>query len=121
MKRMIPFLVLMAAGLATSFAFASPPRGSHTSTSPSAHGSGAKCHPVNLKGTVSGGSISMTVTKAAGPRAGHLMGDQALKVDGKVSVQAWACSSGGSSPGPQTLFLRQLHVGGKPASGTTSG
>jgi len=120
MKRIIPFLALMAAGVATSFAVASPQRGSQTSTSPSAHGSGSQCRPVNLRGTVAGGSLSMTVTKGAGPRAGQLMGAQTLKVDGKVAVQAWACSSGGSSSGPQ-LFLRQLHVGGKPSTGTTGG
>ncbi len=121
MKRFIPLLVLFAAGVAASFALASPPgNGSGTTT----HGnsgshSQAKCHPVNLKGTVTGGTISVTVTKASGKNAQQLVGTTAsLKVAGNVSVQAWSCaaasSSSGSAPATQTLFLKQLHVAGSP-------
>jgi hypothetical protein len=120
MKRFIPLLALFAAGIAASFALASPPPGKGkptSSTSTAEHGkSGAKCHPVNLKGTVTGGTISLAVTKAAGKDSQSLVGTTAgLKVDGKVSVQAWACSTAGaSSSATPALFLKQLHVGGSP-------
>jgi hypothetical protein len=124
MKRFIPLLALFAAGVAASFALASPPsKGGPPAGSTATHGNSGnhsqnKCHPVNLKGTVSGGTISVTVTKAAGKNAQQLVGTTAgLKVDGKVSVQAWSCapaSSAGSAPTTQTLFLKQLHVGGSP-------
>jgi hypothetical protein len=123
MKRFIPLLALFAAGAAASFALASPPgKGGPTTGSATTHGnsgnhSQSKCHPVNLKGTVTGGTISLAVTKAAGKNAQQLVGTTAsLKVDGKVSVQAWSCaaSSTGSAPTTQTLFLKQLHVGGSP-------
>jgi hypothetical protein len=71
MKRIVPLLAVFAAGLAASFALASPPPGhgpgTSTSTSPGKsgeHGDKAKCRPLNLKGTVTGGSIALNVTKA---------------------------------------------------------
>jgi hypothetical protein len=127
MKRSIPLLALFAAGVVASFAVASPPPGhgkptssSSTSTSPGHSGdhANAKCHPINLKGTVAGGTIAVNVTKAAGAHNQQLSGTTAnLMVGGKVSVQAWSCSAAGSSGGssaPQTLYLKQLHVGGSP-------
>jgi hypothetical protein len=127
MKRIIPLLAVFAAGLAASFALASPPPGhgpgTSTSTSPGKsgeHGSKAKCRPLNLKGTVTGGSIALDVTKASGPRAKDLLNTTAsLTVSGKVSVQAWSCAAAGAT-GPQTLVLRQLHAGGSPQATTTT-
>jgi hypothetical protein len=133
MKRFIPFVVLFAAGVAASFALASPPPGhgpgssSSSSTSTSAgpgksgeHGSAAKCRPINLKGTLAGGTIALNVTKASGPHGKQLLNTTAnLMVSGKVSVQAWDCSAPGSNAAPQ-LKLRQLHAGGSPHSTTTT-
>jgi hypothetical protein len=130
MKRFIPLLALFAAGVVASFAVASPPPGhGHQNTSASStstgeehgksgeHGS-AKCHPVNLKGTVANGTIALNVTKASGGKNQQLSGTTAnLTVSGDVSVQAWSCgaaSSTGGSAAPQTLYLKQLHVGGSP-------
>ncbi|HEU5278268.1 MAG TPA: hypothetical protein VFU26_05120 [Gaiellaceae bacterium] len=131
MKRFIPLLAVFAAGIAASFALASPPpgHGPNTSTSTSTssgpgksgtHGSKAKCRPLNLKGTVTGGTIALNVTKASGPRGKALVGTVAnLSVNGKVSVQAWSCAAAGQT-GPQTLVLRQLHAGGSPQAATTT-
>ena len=131
MKHFILLPALLAAGVAASFAFASPPPGhgpktgsSQTSTSAGPGKSGqhgkAKCHPMNLKGTVAGGTIALNVTKASGPKGKDLVGTTAnLMVKGKVSVQAWACSASGSTAPPQ-LTLRQLHVGGSPQAPTTT-
>jgi hypothetical protein len=127
-KQVIALVVVLAAGIAASFALAAPPPGkgpktsssSSTSTSPGKSGNKAKCRPVNLKGTVAGGTIALNVTKASGPRSKSLVGTTAnLTVSGKVSVQAWACSTAGSAAAPQ-LKLRQLHVGGSPQSPTTT-
>ena len=75
---------------------------------------------MNLKGTVAGGTIALNVTKASGPRGKLLLNTTAnLAVSGKVSVQAWACSTAGSTAAPQ-LVLRQLHVGGSPHAPTTT-
>ena len=131
MKRFIPLLALFAAGIAASFALASPPpgHGPNTGSSPTSTSSGpgksgqhgdAKCRPMNLKGTVAGGTIALNVTQAAGPRAKQLGSSATLQVSGKVSVQAWACGAAGSTSAP-TLFLKQLHVGGSPhAFGSTT-
>jgi hypothetical protein len=129
MKRFIPLLALFAAGIAASFALASPPPGkgpgkstsTSTSTSASPGKSGkAKCRPINLKGTVAGGTIALNVTKASGPHGKQLLNTTAnLTVGGKVSVQAWDCSAPGSAAAPQ-LKLRQLHVGGSPHASTTT-
>ena len=128
MKRFIPLLALFAAGVVASYALASPPPGHHdsissSSTSTSEHGKSGdhatKCHPINLKGAVSGGTIALNVTKASG-HGSNLPGTTAnLTVNGKVSVQAWACSAAGSTAAP-TLFLRQLHVNRKPNQTTTT-
>ena len=91
MKRFIPLLALFAAGIMVSFALASPPPGhgpktgsSQTSTSGGPGKSGqhgnAKCRPMNLKGTVAGGTITLNVTQAAGPRAKQLGNTAALQV-----------------------------------------
>jgi len=128
MKHGIALIALLAAGIATSFAIAAPPPGkgpnksTSTSTSPGKsgeHKNSAKCRPINLKGSVEGGTISLKVTKAAGPKAKDLVGSTAqLSLKGNVSVQAWRCGSEGSSA--TQLMLRQLHVGGKPQPATTS-
>jgi hypothetical protein len=126
MKYFLPLVAVFAAGIAASFAFASPPPGqgpnTSTSTSTASHGNSgaAKCRPINLKGTVDGGTIALNVTKAAGPKGKELVGTTAnLIVKGKVMVQAWACSAPGSTAAPQ-LTLRQLHVGGSPHAPTTT-
>ena len=134
MKRFIPLLALFAAGALVSFAVASPPPGhgpktgsSQTSTSSGPGKSGqhgnAKCHPMNLKGTVAGGAITLNVTQAAGPRAKQVGNTATLQVGGKVSVQAWACGASGGNTAP-TLYLKRLHAGGSPhnfGSTTTTG
>ena len=130
MKQVIALVAVLAAGVVASFALAAPPpgkgpqRSSSTSTSASPGKSGdhgkAKCRPMNLKGTVTGGTIALTVTKASGPKGKELVGTTAnLIVSGTVSVQAWDCSAAGSSAAPQ-LKLRQLHVGGSPQAQTTT-
>jgi hypothetical protein len=129
MKRFIPLLALFAAGVVASYALASPPGGplSSSSTSTSEHGKsgthGNKCHPVNFKGTVTGGTITVTnLSHISGPAKNLTKGGSAsLTVNGKVSVQAWSCSTSGAAPTQQTLVLRQLHVGGSPHVTTTTG
>src|SRR5919112_1742298 len=130
MKHGIALIALLAAGIATSFAVAAPPPGkgpnkstsTSTSTSPGKsgeHKNTAKCRPINLKGTVEGGTISLKVTKAAGPKGKDLVGSTAqLSVKGNVSVQAWSCGAEGSAA--SQLMLRQLHVAGKPQPATTT-
>ena len=130
MKHFIPLAALFAAGVVASFALAAPPPGtgpsssSSTSTSSGPGKSGdhakAKCRPINLKGTVAGGTIALNVTKASGPQGKQLLNTTAnLTVSGKVSVQAWSCAAAGSTAAPQ-LVLRQLHVGGSPQAPTTT-
>ena len=123
MKQVIALIAVLAMGVVASFALAAPPPGkghNTTSNSTSTSGKAGKCRPINLKGTVDGGTISLNVKKAAGPKAKSLVGTTAtLSVKGNVSVQAWACSSAGSTAAPQ-LVLRQLHVGGSPHAPTTT-
>jgi hypothetical protein len=128
MKHGIALIALLAAGIATSFAIAAPPPGkgpnksTSTSTSPGKsgdHKNAAKCRPLNLKGTVDGGTISLKVTKAAGPKGKDLIGTTAqLSLKGNVSVQAWSCSTEGSAT--SQLMLRQLHTAGKPQPAATT-
>src|SRR4029453_4369789 len=106
MKRFIPLLALFAAGVAASFALASPPPGhgpGSSSSKPTAtssgpgksgqHGSKAKCRPINLKGTVDGGTIALNVTKASGPHGKQLLNTTAnLTASGKASLQPWDSS-----------------------------
>jgi len=122
MKYFIALAALFATGIVASFALASPPpgKGPKTSTSTSTSSGKAKCRPINLKGTVAGGTIALNVTKASGPKGKELVGTTAnLTVSGKVSVQAWSCATAGSTAAPQ-LMLRQLHVGGSPQAPTTT-
>ena len=132
MKQVIALVAVLAMGVVASFALAAPPPGkgnphttstsSSTSTSPGKSGKNgsAKCRPVNLKGTVSGGTLALLVKKASGPRGKQLLNTTAnLTVSGNVSVQAWDCSAAGSTAAPQ-LKLRQLHVGGSPQAPTTT-
>ena len=122
MKYFIALAALFATGIVASFALASPPpgKGPKTSTSTSTSSGKAKCRPINLKGTVAGGTIALNVTKASGPKGKELVGTTAnLTVSGKVSVQAWSCETPGSTAAPQ-LKLRQLHVGGSPQAPTTT-
>ena len=129
MKQVIALVALLAMGVVASFALAAPPPGkghnttsSSTSTAPGKSGNAgkAKCRPINLKGTVSGGTIALNVAKASGPKGKNLVGTTAsLTVSGKVNVQAWDCSAAGSTAAPQ-LKLRQLHVGGSPQATTTT-
>jgi hypothetical protein len=131
MKQVIALVAVLAMGVVASFALAAPPPGKgHNTTSTSSstspgksgeHGNkSAKCRPINLKGTVTGGTIALSVTKASGPKGKNLVGSTAnLTVSGNVSVQAWDCSAAGSTAAPQ-LKLRQLHVGGSPQAPTTT-
>jgi hypothetical protein len=128
MKHVIALVAILAMGVAASFALAAPPSGKgpntstsgSTSTSPGKSGDKSKCKPVNLKGTVSAGTIALLVKKASGPAGKQLLNTTAnLTVSGNVSVQAWACSTAGSTAAPQ-LKLRQLHVGGSPHPATTT-
>jgi hypothetical protein len=130
MKQVIALVAVLAMGVVASFALAAPPPGkgpktstsSSTSTSPGKSGDHgkAKCRPINLKGSVASGTIALNVTKASGPKGKDLVGTTAnLTVKGKVSVQAWACSTPDSTAAPQ-LSLRQLHVGGSPQAPTTT-
>jgi hypothetical protein len=132
MKQVIALVAVLAMGVVASFALAAPPPGkgpktstsSSTSTSPGKSGEhgdkAAKCRPVNLKGTVSGGTIALVVKKASGPRGKQLLNTTAnLMVGGNVSVQAWDCSAAGSTAAAQ-LKLRQLHVGGSPQAPATT-
>ena len=129
MKQVIALAVVLAAGILASFALGAPPPGkgnqttsSSTSTSsgkPDGHGKSGdhakgKCKPINLKGTVAGGALALSVKKASGPNGKQLLNTTAnLTISGNVSVQAWDCSTAGSTAAPQ-LKLRQLHVGGSP-------
>ena len=128
MKRFIPLLALFAAGVVVSYALASPPGGplSSSSTSTSEHGKSgthgkAKCHPVNFKGSVTGGTLTVTnISHISGPAKDLTKGGSAsLTVNGKVTVQAWSCGTSGAAPTQQTLVLRHLHVGGSPQATTT--
>jgi hypothetical protein len=128
MKQVIALVAVLAMGVAASFALAAPPPGKgHNTTSSSTsttHGKSGdhttKCRPVNLKGSVTGGTIALKVSKASGPKGKALVGTTAnLTVSGNVSVQAWDCSAAGSTAAPQ-LKLRQLHVGGSPQAPTTT-
>src|SRR5262245_6383084 len=123
MKQVIALVAVLAMGAVASFALAAPPpgHGPNTSTSTSTSpGKSGKCRPVNLKGSVAGGTIALNVTKASGPKGKDLVGKPAtLMVAGNVSVQAWDCSAAGSTAAPQ-LKLRQLHVGGSPQAPTTT-
>jgi len=122
MKYFIALAALFATGIVASFALASPPpgKGPKTSTSTSTSSGKAKCRPINLKGTVAGGTIALNVTKASGPKGKELVGTTAnLTVSGKVSVQAWSCATAGSTAAPQ-LKRRQLHAGGSPQAPTTT-
>ena len=129
MKQVIALVAVLAMGVVASFALAAPPPGkgpkpsTSTSTSPGKsgeHGSKAKCHPVNLKGTVAGGTIAVNVTKASGPKGKDLVGKStSLTVSGNVSVQAWDCSAAAGSTAATALKLRQLRVGGSPQATTT--
>jgi hypothetical protein len=126
MKQVIALVAILAAGVAASFALAAPPpgKGHNTSTSTSPDKSGdhakAKCRPINLKGTIAGGTIALSVKKASGPHGKQLLNSTAnLTVSGNVSVQAWDCSTAGSTAAPQ-LKLRQLHVGGSPHAPSTA-
>jgi hypothetical protein len=126
-KQVIALVAVLAAGVAASLALAAPPPGkgpktsTASSTSTSSHGDkAARCRPLNLKGTVAGGTVALNVTKASGPKGKSLVGTTAnLMVSGKVTVQAWDCSAAGSTAAPQ-LKLRQLHVGGSPQGQTTT-
>ena len=98
MKLKILLAALFVAGIATALAVAAPAPG--------------KGNP-HEQGTVAGGTITLNVTQAAGPRAKQLGNSAALQVSGKVRVQAWACGASTGNAAP-TLYLRQLHVSGSP-------
>jgi hypothetical protein len=128
MKRIAFIVVVFAAGIVASIALAKPPSGAGgassttptTTTGEHGHGPKSKCHPVNLRGTVSGGSFSVAVTRAD-PHSQNLNGTSVtFHLDGRVSIKAVACTpTGAQSP---TLTLRQLKSDAKPPqSGDSSG
>jgi hypothetical protein len=103
--------VLFLAGLAASFALASPQKRSPststtTSSTTTTTGKKAKCHQVELKGEATGGSVAFTVKKA-NKRGRDLVGDAVtLVIPAGAKVKAKACTAEGSS----ALTLRNVHV-----------
>jgi hypothetical protein len=100
--------VLFLAGLAASFALASPEKKSPTTattTSSTTTTTKQKCHQVELKGVATGGSAVFTVKKA-NKRGRSLVGSSVtLVVPANAKVKAKACSAEGGA-----LTLRELHV-----------
>jgi hypothetical protein len=101
--------VLFVAGLAASFALASPQkRGPSTSTSTSSTsttGKKAKCQQVELKGDATGGSAAFTVKKA-NKRGRNLVGTGvSLVIPAGAKVKAKVCTAEGGA-----MTLRDLHV-----------
>jgi hypothetical protein len=112
-------VALFVAGLAASFALASPQkRGPSTSTSTSTSsttttGKKAKCQQVELKGDATGGSAAFTVKKAS-KRGRNLVGTGvSLVIPAGAKVKAKVCTAEGGA-----MTLRDLHVKqGKASSG----
>jgi hypothetical protein len=133
--KLVLLTACLAAGVAASIALAAPQRrGESTTTGTTAatttgrdhHGDGdhkapkpgdaAKCSGVELKGTVSGGSLTVAVTRAD-HRNNALVGSTAtVAVSGPVSIHARMCGT--------TLTLQNLEVGHPkpppPPPGTTT-
>jgi hypothetical protein len=134
--KLILLTACLAAGVAASIAFAAPQRrGESTTTGTTAatttgrdhHGDDGdhhggkpadapKCSGVELKGTVSGGSLTVAVTRAD-HRNNALVGSTAtVAVSGPVSIHARMCGT--------TLTLQNLEVGhakpSTPPPGTTT-
>ena len=90
MKYFIPLVALFAAGIVASFALAAPApgRGPHTSSStstssgPGKSGDHAKsnCRPLNLKGTVAGGTVNL------GTIGGTTLGPNALQITSDITI-----------------------------------
>jgi hypothetical protein len=138
MKIKILLVALFAGGLLASMAIAKPSPPGHdrdgrsattatttttttTTTTPTTttrhdeHGEHKQppCRNVELKGTVSGGSLSFVVAGKHAKLAGQTL---TLTVAGNVSVEARACGSTGSP----TYTVRELHADGRPAPATTT-
>jgi hypothetical protein len=100
--------VLFVAGLAASFALASPQKRSpttSTSTSSTTTGKKAKCQQVELKGDATGGSAAFTVKKA-NKRGRSLVGTAvSLVIPAGAKVKAKVCTAEGGA-----MTLRDLHV-----------
>ena len=123
--KIILTIACFAAGLAASIAFAAPQRAAEgtttvaTTTTGDHHGDKGKakaCTGVELKGTVTGGSLSVAVT-GANHGSSALVGSTAtLAVSGPVSVHARLCGT--------TLTLQNLEVRhakpSAPPTGTTT-
>ena len=125
MKVKILLLALFAAGIASSFALASPGHGrgrgqggeeGAPATAPEkAHGkaehesantTSASCRNVSLKGTLDGATVSLAVTRGSKAARGLLGTTVSLSATGPASVQARVCGIGTG----QTLELRVLKV-----------
>jgi hypothetical protein len=104
-------VALFVAGLAASFALASPQKRGDTTSSTSTStttttGKKPKCFQVELKGTANADSLGFVVQKAS-KRGRDLVGKTVvLAVPAGAKVKAKACTSAGSS----ALTLRELHV-----------
>jgi hypothetical protein len=104
--------VLFLAGLAASFALASPKSGKDatTATETTTTPKKAKCKQVELKGVATGGSAVFTVKKA-NKRGRSLVGSAVtLVIPANAKVKAKACSAEGGA-----LTLRELHVRVRPS------
>ena len=129
--KIILTIACFAAGIAASIAFAAPQRAAEgtttvaTTTTGDHHGDkgkgddgghhgdkGSSCSSVELKGTVSGGSLTVAVT-GSDHRSSALVGSTAtLAVSGPVSVHARLCGT--------TLTLQNLEVRHAKPTGTTT-
>jgi hypothetical protein len=121
--KLILISACLAAGIAASIALAGPPKpadgtttGTTATTTGDHHGKGddgQDCKGVEIRGTVSGGSLTVAVTKAD-PKAG--VGSSAtFAVAGPVKVHGRLCGT--------TLTLQSLEVRPArpaPAPGTTT-
>jgi hypothetical protein len=103
MKLKALLIALFVAGLAASFALASPgsPTNSATTTTKK-----PKCDQVELKGTATAGSVTLTVAKANKRGRGLVNTSVTLVITANAKVKAKACSVGGVAP----FTLRELHV-----------
>jgi hypothetical protein len=129
MKLKILFLALFVAGIAASIALAAPrDNGSGSTTGTTTTGTtgttttrhhkgddkpkGNGCRQVELKGTVTASTLSLTVTKANGPARG-LGSSVTLTIPaGTVKVHGRLCTtaSGTTTPAGSTLQLTDLKV-----------
>ncbi len=112
MKVKALLVALFAVGLVASLAFAASPLATRSDTTTSIattapeHNNKPHCQNLELKGSVSGGSIALTVRRAS-EHGRDLVGKQiSFAVAGDVSAKVRACGAAGA----QTYELRVLKV-----------